>query len=709
MKTAKRLLTCALAALMLLSLTACAQRGIDGNVLTDEQWSYYNGKGSFSLAVQDGMTGENAPRLVKEAPDGEWMLMASLQYNSASTEGSNHAGLVLYRDKKNYLIWGPQDGGAVTLSGKIGGKDTGSLFSLPKDNYILRIWKVNRDSEAPRYYFYATTDSYYSWQYGGCYEDTNGVFTDGLYGVMGESAKGGSSYCAEFEYVDEYVVYNYKDYFRSAKLDGRWVNTQGAAESKNNRLAMSAGSQLLRNPMPYDWTIETQLAEGYTADSGLKVANGSGSLNLFVDGGSLKATVAAGDSVQTLAETAMDNVEFLRIIKRDNTYTFKVSDDGKSFRVFAAYTDSANALADAQYGLYAQGDAQFRYFWEGATPDGLIQGVEWFEEKGQITGEDSLNKTQSRWGQGSTDLGTMFELNGAVYMVFGDTFQYSNQVGTWYKNSIAKITDTENFQNGPIFEWVKINQNNGGLVNVRPNTDTGSMIATSGIGVERDGVDTLFIHIMEIRRWTSYGTHWVVNGSGWASSTDDGNTWTLHDRIFEGDTNFAQIACYKAEDGYIYMLGAAAAGYGPVKLCRAPQQSLEKKEGYEFFTGTDANGDPKWSENEEDAVVVIDSVNKEIAVVYNEELDRFLFTTLDNVTQQMVIRDADNIWGPWSKPSVLFDESYVTHTDIGQKFFYGSFMYSGFMEDGGETVYMTLNKWVPYNIQWMKVHFEIAE
>ena len=58
---------------------------------------------------------------------------------------------------------------------------------------------------------------------------------------------------------------------------------------------------------------------------------------------------------------------------------------------------------------------------------------------------------------------------------------------------------------------------------------------------------------------------------------------------------------------------------------------------------------------------------------------------------------------------MLFDESYVTHQDIGQRFFYGSFMYPGFMEDGGETVYMTLNKWVPYNIQWMKVHFETAK
>lgn len=704
----KRMITLLLAAVTILGLCACAKEDT-GNVLNDDGWSYYNGKGSFSLAVQDGMTGEDAPRLLRPQPEGEWMLMASLQHNSASTDGGNHTGLALYKDKNNYLIWGPKDGGEMVLSGKVGGKDTGELFTLGDDLYVLRIWKVLRDSEAPRYYFYATKDSYYSWQYGGCFEDTTGAFTDAEYGVMGESEKGGSSYCAQYEYIDEFAVYNYKDYFRSATLDGRWVNTEGSASSVNNRLSMTAESCILRNPLPYDWTIETQLADEYTADSGLKVEKDGASLRLFVDGSSLTATVTANGQTQTLAEEAMGNVKFLRIIQRENTYTCKVSDDGKAFREFAVFEDASGVLTDAQYGLFAQCDAQFRYFWEGATPDGVIKGVEWFEEKGQITGENSLNQTQSRWGLGSTDLGTMFELNGSVYMVFGDTFQYSNQGGTWYKNSMAKITDTENYENGPIFEWVKVNQNNGGLVNVRPNTDTGSMIATSGIGVNRGDQPTLFMHIMEIRRWTSYGTHWVTNGSGWASSTDDGNTWTLHDRIFEGDTNFAQIACYKSDDGYLYMLGAGAAGYGPVKLCRAPLDSFEKKENYEFFIGTDEAGNPQWSGNEADAVVVIDSVNKEIAVAYNEELDCFMFTTLDNVTQQMVIRDAKNIWGPWSKPTVLFDESYVTHEDIGQRFFYGSFMYSGFMEDGGETVYMTLNKWVPYNIQWMKVHFETGQ
>lgn len=49
---------------------------------------------------------------------------------------------------------------------------------------------------------------------------------------MGQSEEGGSAYCAQFEYIDESDVYNYKDYFRSVQLDGRWGNTTGGAESK---------------------------------------------------------------------------------------------------------------------------------------------------------------------------------------------------------------------------------------------------------------------------------------------------------------------------------------------------------------------------------------------------------------------------------------------------------------------------------------------
>ena len=58
---------------MLLGMTACSQNS-SGDVLNDDGWDYFNGKGSFSLAVQDGMVGENAPRLMRTQPEEEWML-----------------------------------------------------------------------------------------------------------------------------------------------------------------------------------------------------------------------------------------------------------------------------------------------------------------------------------------------------------------------------------------------------------------------------------------------------------------------------------------------------------------------------------------------------------------------------------------------------------------------------------------------------------
>lgn len=710
---ATRLVGMLLALCLFLTLAGCIrQTPIEptesGNALTDENWEYSNGKGSYSMAVQASMTGENAPRLLKEQLKGEWMLHAELEYSSASENGDNHTGLVLYKDAENYLIWGPRNGAEIELSGRLNGDATAPLVTLGSKGTHLRIWKNTRDGEATRYYLYAATDAYYSFQYAGVFEDTDGIFETAKYGIMGEEAATDPAlaYCAQYEFVNDYIVYNYKDYFNSAMLDGRWTQVNGAVSAGGGKVELEGESSILRRPLEYDWTIETQLDGAYDAQAGLLVDSGVAKLTFAVDDGKLTAAYDAQNGSASLFEQAKGDAKFLRIISREGSYTFEVSGDGKAFRQVAEYTDSANALLGAQYGLFAEDGGSFRWFCESATPDGVIKGIAYFEEKGAITGEESINQTQSKWGFGSGDLGTMFELDGAVYMVFGDTFQYANQGGNWYKNSIGRITDTENFQDGPIFDWMNVAASNGGLVNVRPNTDTGSMIATSGIGIVQDGVPTLYIHIMEIRRWSSAGTHWTTNGSGWASSTDGGNTWTLHDRIFEGDTNFAQLACYKSEDGYIYMLGAGAAGFGTVKLCRAPYASLTEKDGYEFFTGTDASGSPVWSPNEADAVTVIDSVNKEIAVVYDEGLGVFIMTTLDNVNQQMVYRCAENIWGSWSKPAILFDESYVSHEDIGQKFFYGSFMYSGFMEDEGRTVYMTLNKWVPYNIQWMKVHFE---
>jgi hypothetical protein len=43
-------------------------------------------------------------------------------------------------------------------------------------------------------------------------------------------------------------------------------------------------------------------------------------------------------------------------------------------------------------------------------------------EIARLTGPDSINNTHERWNVYGTDLGSMFEHRGRIYMAFGDTF-----------------------------------------------------------------------------------------------------------------------------------------------------------------------------------------------------------------------------------------------------------------------------------------------
>lgn len=719
-----------LALLLMITVTGCRNSTEDNidprNVFAGEAselWTYEKGKGTFSFSVPaDSKNLENAPHLLKEQIDGEWIIHTQVNYNSAASGSNTHAGIMLYVDNDNYLIWGQRNNAALELSGRIDGKETGVLAACDTLYEHLRIWKVDRDAEATRYYVYGAKDAYYSWNYIGFYEDVNNVFGDARYGLGAwDGAQTGNGYCVSFEFCDDYVIYNYKDTFKSKLLDGRWVEVladPGKVQTQNGKAVLTAedtSAVILRNPLPYDWTVECPV--DYRTDS-----SDASALVVWKDANNFLAV--GGDKTKLTARVVIEGVEtilgqhsgetagFLKIVMRDAQYRLLWSEKGASWQLLGSWTDETGLFTGAKYGLMAEAGnkASFEWFNERATPDGIIQDVLLTEQVAKITGENSINQTETNWGWGSGDLGSMFYLDGAVYMCFGDTYQFENQRGNWYRNSMAKITDLESYKTGLKFDWMRKTSAtcDHGLVGGRTGGDDQSIIATSGIGINQNGVNTLYMHLMYIRKWVSYGTHWEINGSTWAYSTDDGASWKVQECMFEGDTNFAQIACHQIGDE-VYIWGAGITGTSSVKLAKVPASEILNIDAYRYFTGTDANGEPMWSENEDDAVAVIDSLNREFSVAYNPGLDCYLMTTLDNVNQQMILRDAENPWGPWSKPVLLFDESYVEHEDPVDHHFYGCYMNSAFMDNGGKTVYMTLNKWVPYNISWVKVEFEVEE
>ncbi|MDP8932036.1 MAG: DUF4185 domain-containing protein, partial [Actinomycetota bacterium] len=56
----------------------------------------------------------------------------------------------------------------------------------------------------------------------------------------------------------------------------------------------------------------------------------------------------------------------------------------------------------------------------------------------QLTGPGSINRTDERWNVHGTDLGHLFEHEGQLVMVFGDTFGPEKR--DWRSNALARLS-----------------------------------------------------------------------------------------------------------------------------------------------------------------------------------------------------------------------------------------------------------------------------
>jgi hypothetical protein len=62
----------------------------------------------------------------------------------------------------------------------------------------------------------------------------------------------------------------------------------------------------------------------------------------------------------------------------------------------------------------------------------VLKGIEDVEFVAWITGPESANQTDVNYDIDGTDLGSMFDLNGTVYIAFGDTFSCLPS-GEWWR------------------------------------------------------------------------------------------------------------------------------------------------------------------------------------------------------------------------------------------------------------------------------------
>jgi hypothetical protein len=332
-------------------------------------------------------------------------------------------------------------------------------------------------------------------------------------------------------------------------------------------------------------------------------------------------------------------------------------------------------------------------------------------EVAQLTGQESGNKTEDVFDVAGTDLGSLFEMNGKMYYVFGDTFGAgshfppgSGSTTHWRSNVIGYSVDRDpsngihldgfmQDSSGRAKELIPSNKVNG---------DHLTSIPTYGAAVNQK----MYLYYMAVNKWGAPG-HWETDHSGVYASSDQGETWNpVEDLKWGADSNFAQVAIVKPEQNKevlgkdIYFYGVMAGRYSSIKLMKVNEQHIEDKSNYLYFIGVQEKGRPQWSSDERQAVDILNTTAGELSVVWNPYLKRWLMTYINGSTTNIDIVEAENPWGPWSEPKQL----------VLQREFpglYGSYMHPSFIRNEGTSIYFIMSRWFTYNAYVMKAELKV--
>jgi D-arabinan endo alpha-(1,5)-arabinofuranosidase len=326
----------------------------------------------------------------------------------------------------------------------------------------------------------------------------------------------------------------------------------------------------------------------------------------------------------------------------------------------------------------------------------------------RITGEDSCNRTASRFGIHATDLGIMWDDGrGGVLAAFGDTYGdgwgghgAGPKHADWRYNVIARSTNTD-LDAGLQFDSV-MQREDGMAGQVLPGDRTGvhehTVIPTAGIAIGGRN----FLHYMSVRRWGMPGV-WHTNYGALAYSDDGGRTWTKSAsavwpnqrqgwlsrfrRRDQGGHSFQMIGFAGVVDGRVYLLGTPSGRFGAGHLARVGADDLLEPAAYEYWTGSGWRGDPFA------AAPVLRAPVAELSVQYNRHFGRWFAVHLDEHRAAIVLRTAPELTGPWTDGEIV-----VSGADYPA-------LYGGFQHPWAAdrpAIYFTLTQWGPYNVDFFR-------
>ncbi|MFU9029865.1 DUF4185 domain-containing protein [Rhodococcus erythropolis] len=320
-----------------------------------------------------------------------------------------------------------------------------------------------------------------------------------------------------------------------------------------------------------------------------------------------------------------------------------------------------------------------------------------------VTGPGSPNNTIERFNVSGTDLGIMWDngLSGPdhdVLMAFGDTVGDCDTPGDdWRSNVLFRSNDTA-IADGMKIDSSPLDGPNHSKEIIPGFGIPGEFTTIPTAGISYGGVQ--YIRFMSVRSWDEPGA-WTTNYSALAFSTDNGENWELDPATVRANTeglgipgipavspinsNFQQSAFVDGRDGYLYEYGTPSGRFGKAILARVAGADIRNLGAYEYWDGSG------WSPRDTDAVQVIKAPVSELAVQWNDYLNKYvaMYTSAEG---NLVIRQADQPQGPWSGTQTLL--SGITLPAL-----YGGFMHPW---ASGQFLEFVATTWDRYNVIYMR-------
>ncbi len=347
-------------------------------------------------------------------------------------------------------------------------------------------------------------------------------------------------------------------------------------------------------------------------------------------------------------------------------------------------------------------------------------------------------QTESRFNLAFTDLGVPFEHKGKLWLLFGDSDPESDGWDERHDDAIAYTEATTPEE----FYLTVLTDPNSGRGYLNPRIDCPQFGQTdcvhlgtlnAPVAAISDGA-TMFVWFT-----TDGATRSVV-----ARSDDDGRTFQW---VYDfGSTHFIDLAAALYESDipglpagqapWVLVFGSGNQTYNQVYLAATPLSSLQQGDSnaLRFLSAIDGQT-LTWSTDEMDATPIFTIAHGEgpglmsmvehgwgfgePLVHYNRALGLWM-ATYNAARQQIHMRVAEQPWGTWSEPLVLFDPTqdygagpaygrYIgddqTERLGGQGELYGPYVLERFTRPFGDNqvqIYWLLSTWQPYTVVLME-------